>query len=677
MTKKIASEIDVVERVRTGRLRAVDYLRVSSEEQAKGYGMDYTGKATKEFIKRKKWDHVDTFKDKGVEGSLSWRDRDDLPRLMKLARQSPRPFDVVVVAETRAIGRKDRVFYEWVWMLKDLGIFVAIVDKDIDNTTEQGEADMRREANYAFEEWLRIRARTQGGRQEGAEQKAKSGGCVGGKPPYGWCIKNKGVRKKSRYVLDVKSEYAVLCRARDLVVESKGDFSAAARQLNSEGLLTRSGVPWTQRNLHRRLMSDAVLKGRIVFRKTDQRHGSTGRDTKVGSDGKPLFGRSVVIELPRAFTRDEVQQLKDAVEVSCRKPAAKSGEAHLYPLSGRITSYCDDDRHYVGTGRSGRDRRYGCTASWTHYAGEETCDCKRIDADLVEAAAWSMVIHLLKDPEELRERAQQWAGAADHAGADHEARIADLGRQILRQDRAIAAVAAAAALEAAEDGGSEFPEDAVKKATETLRIDRRELVAQRALAAAWHGEAQSAATRARDVEQLAMTARSRLAKDVSLSDKVWIFSLLRVQLKITEPVEALPYGKGCPVARWFRDRGRVVPRLTDQTWALVEPLFRTRSELIPARFLLESFLIKACTGLKFSELPAAQGGHAAAVYARWRHWQESGRWGEAMALLGEEPGDAPSGGVPLPKMLLTMEIIPGQAVPLSSPWRGACNLKST
>ncbi|MFE4722179.1 recombinase family protein, partial [Streptomyces sp. NPDC056728] len=119
MTKKIASEIDVAERVRTGRLRAVDYLRVSSEEQAKGYGIDYTGKATKEFIKRKKWDHVDTFKDKGVEGSLSWRDRDDLPRLMELARQSPRPFDVVVVAETRAIGRKDRVFYEWVWMLKD------------------------------------------------------------------------------------------------------------------------------------------------------------------------------------------------------------------------------------------------------------------------------------------------------------------------------------------------------------------------------------------------------------------------------------------------------------------------------------------------------------------------------------------------------------------------------
>jgi DNA invertase Pin-like site-specific DNA recombinase len=78
---------------------------------------------------------------------------------MALARQIPRPFDVVVVAETRAIGRRDRVFWRWVWELQDLGISVAVVDKDIDNTTEDGEAAMREEANYAFKEYVRIRNR--------------------------------------------------------------------------------------------------------------------------------------------------------------------------------------------------------------------------------------------------------------------------------------------------------------------------------------------------------------------------------------------------------------------------------------------------------------------------------------------------------------------------------------
>ncbi|MFK0253109.1 recombinase family protein [Streptomyces sp. NPDC090445] len=138
-------------------LRAVDYLRVSTEEQAKGYGIAYTGKRTAAHILRKGWAHVDTFMDEGESGTLPWEQRDGATKIMDLAVQAPRPFDLVCVYETRAVGRQNRVFWEWVWKLQDLGIFVAVVDEDIDNTTEDGEARMRDMANEgASGRWERV-----------------------------------------------------------------------------------------------------------------------------------------------------------------------------------------------------------------------------------------------------------------------------------------------------------------------------------------------------------------------------------------------------------------------------------------------------------------------------------------------------------------------------------------
>ncbi|MGR8008230.1 hypothetical protein [Streptomyces hypolithicus] len=51
MTKTLMSAIKTAGRaVRVDTLRAVDYLRVSTEEQAKGYGITYTGKNTRKYI---------------------------------------------------------------------------------------------------------------------------------------------------------------------------------------------------------------------------------------------------------------------------------------------------------------------------------------------------------------------------------------------------------------------------------------------------------------------------------------------------------------------------------------------------------------------------------------------------------------------------------------------------
>lgn len=97
----------------------MDYLRVSTEEQAKGYGIAYSGKKTGRYIGRKGWEHVGTSVGEGVSGALESYERQALRRLMEDARKVQRPFDIVVVNEGRAIGRTGRAFWKWVWELQE------------------------------------------------------------------------------------------------------------------------------------------------------------------------------------------------------------------------------------------------------------------------------------------------------------------------------------------------------------------------------------------------------------------------------------------------------------------------------------------------------------------------------------------------------------------------------
>lgn len=60
------------------------------------------------------------------------------------------------------IGRKGRAFRRWVWALEDIGVYVAVVADDYDNTTPEGRKKMRRDAESAEPEWETIRDRTQG-----------------------------------------------------------------------------------------------------------------------------------------------------------------------------------------------------------------------------------------------------------------------------------------------------------------------------------------------------------------------------------------------------------------------------------------------------------------------------------------------------------------------------------
>ncbi|AXI76973.1 hypothetical protein C7M71_005410 [Peterkaempfera bronchialis] len=299
MRKNVISAIDVTCQRTGASLRAVGYFRVSTEEQAKGYGIAYTQKRVTKYVGKKGWDYVRSYADEGYSGSLDHTQRPDLKSLMEDAQRVPRPFDVVVVSEERAIGRRDRAFWPWVWKLEDLGILVAIVKGDYDNTTEEGRSRMRKAQDAAEDERVVIRDRTQGGVQE----KAESGGWPGGPAPYGWRIDNQGRRGESRAVLftgDERSPHSLLHRARNLLVHERMTCGQIEILYESEGIPGPNGDNWPKGCLRHILHGQAVQESRRLFRDPgNPRCESTPMATPCSA--RPLRSRSTPCSPLKSF----------------------------------------------------------------------------------------------------------------------------------------------------------------------------------------------------------------------------------------------------------------------------------------------------------------------------------------------------------------------------------------
>lgn len=528
-------------------LRAVDYLRVSTEEQAKGYGIAYSGKRTAAFIERKGWVHVDTYADEGLSGSLEAHERPRLKQLMEAARTTPRPFDMVVVNEGRVIGRTGRAFWRWVWELEDLGVYVAVVKKDYDNSTDRGRGQMRKDADYAEEERELIRERTNGGRQE----KAEEGGWPGGRTPYGWMIENKGQKHISKAVRD-PYEWGVLCRMLELVVIHHRNAEGVAASLNAEGMLTRSGGFWTNRNVLNKLKSEAVQESRVTFRKESR--------AKKDRDGNLLYGQTVVIPLTPAFTGQELKSLNAAMAQF--SVARKTDGGARYPLSKRIVGLCG--KHYTGFTRPrGMGRAYRCAGKTEAYPGSGRCDCSQVGADALEQAAWQDIRNLLGDADQLRRLAEERAGLAAASKVNHAERLAELDKQLTEQSDAIDIMMAVAARQAAKRGlRGAAAEEAVEKAVRPLNADLTELQKQRDEVAAWRAETEQAEQKAKDLQTLAKAAGKRL-DGLSESKRARLISLLDIKVTLTSPVPRPWPGQpsGLPD---FEITGKVEPRLVTE-----------------------------------------------------------------------------------------------------------------
>lgn len=640
--QRVLLAIDAVRQVaEPGQLRAALYLRVSTEEQRKGYGVTYSGKRAVKHIAKKGWALVDVFVDDGVSGTLDHTQRPDLRALMALARQQPRPFDLVCVYEERAIGRRDKAFWPWVWKLEDdYGIFTAVVKGDYDNTSDEGRSRMRKAQDRAEDELNTLRDRTQGGAQE----KAEEGGHPGGVPPYGYRIENRGVRGESRLVLDAGEGvegFPTLHRAYDLLVNHGMEPYEVENRFNAEGHPGPSGRGWPRGSLRHVLTTRAVQESRRVFRDPK------GPKTRLNADGTPRFGEAVIIELDPVFSAQQLARLNAALARTAR--GSRAADEAVHPLSEHLFSECG--AHRTGASKTGRSqaRVYRCTGS----RGAAKCGCAQVDAEAVEAKVWSEVCRLLEDPTRLKRMAEDWLGMAEGSEVNYETRIKELDEQIEEQEAIIDATSVAAARRAKRKGLDRgATQEAIARATRDLEANLESLEKLREEAFAWQKETEVARGRAHDLHRLAETARTRL-HSMDARQKADVIDLLDLKVTILGEVPRKTRADD-RISNWFRERERVVPTLTDAAWYAAAPLITNRPgrKASDPRALVEALLEKARTGCAWADLKYGRAQHT------WSRWAASGLWDELMDALAEVPGVPPADPVTLPPLRIEGRVDP-------------------
>jgi DNA invertase Pin-like site-specific DNA recombinase len=635
--------LDAVAQVaKPGQLRAVAYLRVSTEDQRKGYGIAYTGKRVVKHIADKGWALTNVFADEGFSGSLDHTQRPDVRELMRQARMTPKPFDVVVVYEDRAIGRRGRAFWPWVWELEDLGIFTAVAADNSDNTTEEGQSRMRKAADRAEDELVTIRNRTQGGLQEKAEFMGDEGAYLGGNVPFGYRIKNKGMTGESHLVPD-DCECTAECATNHetdcmhLAVErfvATLSYDKTGEDLNQAGFRRKNGALWDYGSVWNLLNSRTTLEAVMVHR------GS--KDVVLDKEGKPRYGKPVEIKLKPILTPRE---LADLAEAKAKRPRRRAPKTFVYTLAGRIVSPCG--RLYVGNGKSRQGDKHGrspfkamrCSGASGSIRKAERCDCPIIRAEPVEHESWRLVKEFLQDPEELHRLATEALHTRRETGVDFDSRLKDLTKRIAELEESIDLMLMAATQQVAARGmGRAEAEKYIARMTAQPNAELADLQKQRMDIESWKEEAEAVEDTAEQLAALARKAQVRLGEK-ALEEQAELFDLLQAEVEIVGNVPSRPLGRPCQAGAFFVQRGLTVPYLTDEAWSRVADIVPVFSPRFPSRDILAAFLEKARTGISWKKLDA--GVPHTTLMNHWIRWGAAGGLEAAMERLAGMPGTPP------------------------------------
>ena len=117
-------------------MRAAIYLRVSTVEQSKKFGLDAQKEQCEAMAKVKGWDVVQTFSDKGLSGSLDATERPGMAALLDAAEQGE--IDAVIFAALDRLGRETTIVLEIVEQLDEYGVELVSCRESLDTSTPAG-----------------------------------------------------------------------------------------------------------------------------------------------------------------------------------------------------------------------------------------------------------------------------------------------------------------------------------------------------------------------------------------------------------------------------------------------------------------------------------------------------------------------------------------------------------
>lgn len=375
------------------KLRCAVYTRKSSEE---GLDMEFNSldaqrEACEAYVASQRsegWVLVpDRYDDGGVSGGTLER-----PALQRLLRDVETGLiDVVVVYKIDRLSRSLTDFSKLVEVFEANEVTFVSVTQSFNTTTSMGRLTLNILLSFAqFEREVigeRIRDKFLASRKKGM--------WMGGTVPFGYRVENR------KLVIEESDAAAVRMIFERFL--SVGSATTLARQLNAEGVTSRSGKPIDKGMLYK-LLNNRVYIGEAVH-----------KGVSYPGEHQPII------------SRDLWDKVHSILADSPRKRAGQSRRQTPALLKGLIFAPNGMAMTPTHTRNHGRLYRYYVTTSVLKL-GPDTCPIKRVPAAEIEAAVIDQLRVLLRSPEMI---VKAWMAAREE---DREITESDVREALVQLD---------------------------------------------------------------------------------------------------------------------------------------------------------------------------------------------------------------------------------------------------
>jgi site-specific DNA recombinase len=384
--------------------RAAVYARVSTAEQVDGTSLGSQVERAEAHITVQGWTPAGRFVDEGVSGAKASRPALDL--LLTAVRAGT--IDVVVVAKLDRIGRSMRHLAALLGELDDRQVVLVSVAEAFDSSTPSGRLQRNMLGSFAEFEREQIRERMSSGR----DVAVRAGKWVSTNAPFGYRI---DTTSGQRPLAIEPSQAETIRLAVDLFVTQRMTTGQVATELNNRGHRPPQTGRWTGHQL------------RALFRNSDHLAGTwTWRHPRHRYQAHPI-----PVTIPAIIDTTTLDRLQARVAETTRHQTHRRDK---YLLAGRIFT----PHGTLMYGLTNPSRMYRCSEVFANNAppGGRTCDCRQINADMVEETVWEEVTSLLSDKARLLTMAGMHLARTSTAVTTSDEDLTAIDRRIHRLERA-------------------------------------------------------------------------------------------------------------------------------------------------------------------------------------------------------------------------------------------------
>ena len=230
---------------------AAVYLRVSTDEQTEGFGLDVQRMNCEQYASAYNIPICMVYSDEGVSGIKPIDKRPALAALIEAARAGQ--FNQVIVPAIDRLARDLKLFLN-IWdTLEEIGLKIILVKERLETDSATGILMRNIMATFADYERGLIRERTTGGRRARARIDGERGGTL----PMGYQRIESGK-------FAVEPAAAGLVRHIFTLRDEGRAYGAIAAILNAEGFTTQRGKQWHASSVREIVLNEAKYKGAVM-----------------------------------------------------------------------------------------------------------------------------------------------------------------------------------------------------------------------------------------------------------------------------------------------------------------------------------------------------------------------------------------------------------------------------